>query len=61
MLAAIATRNGESAKITARLDAVISRWKDDQDGANDNGVAEKLDSSTDDEVFDFIGKELGIF
>jgi acyl carrier protein len=60
MLSTIATEDIESADITARLEAVISKWKEAREKMAGVAVAEKLESSTDDEVFDFIGKEFGI-
>jgi acyl carrier protein len=55
------TADEDAAQITARLDVVLAKWKESCDGNAGPGVAEKLESSTDDEVFDFIGKELGIY
>ncbi|MEV0375922.1 SDR family NAD(P)-dependent oxidoreductase, partial [Streptomyces sp. NPDC050636] len=60
MLVAL-TGNDESAQITNRLEVVLSKWKEARERIAESGVAEKLESSTDDEVFDFIGKELGIY
>ncbi|WP_435137881.1 type I polyketide synthase [Actinacidiphila sp. bgisy144] len=60
MLAAL-PGDGESAQITSRLEVVLSKWKETQASDAAPGVAEKLESSSDDEVFDFIGKELGIY
>jgi acyl carrier protein len=61
MLAAISAQDAQSAKVTVRLEAVVSKWKEDREQMDGIAVSEKLESSTDDEVFDFIGKELGIF
>jgi len=61
MLSAVAEESTEAASITARLEAVMSKWKETRERMGDITVAKKLESSTDDEVFDFIGKELGIF
>ncbi|QKG19194.1 type I polyketide synthase [Actinomadura verrucosospora] len=61
LLTGLPAQNGDSARITARLEAVISKWKEAQDRTGGIAVAEKLEASTDDEVFDFIGKELGIY
>jgi acyl carrier protein len=61
LLSAIAAEDVEAARITARLEAVTSKWNEARERMDEIGVAEKLESSTDDEVFDFIGKELGIF
>ncbi|MCX4862352.1 type I polyketide synthase [Streptomyces canus] len=55
------TADEDAAQITARLEVVLSKWKESRDRSAGPGVVEKLESSTDDEVFDFIGKELGIF
>ncbi len=55
------TGDDDSAQITARLDVVLSKWKEARDKNTGKDVAEQLESSSDDEVFDFIGKELGIF
>jgi NADP-dependent 3-hydroxy acid dehydrogenase YdfG/acyl carrier protein len=60
LLSAMATQDVESAKITTRLEAVMSKWKEARQKADAAGIAEKIQSSTDDEVFDFIGKEFGI-
>ncbi|WP_409180804.1 type I polyketide synthase [Amycolatopsis sp. VS8301801F10] len=51
----------ESALITNRLEVVLAKWKEAKDDHAGDGVEEKLESSSDDEVFDFIGKELGIY
>jgi acyl transferase domain-containing protein/acyl carrier protein len=59
MLAAI-SGGDDSAQITNRLEVVLSKWKESQDRLATSDVADKLESSTDDEVFDFIEKELGI-
>ncbi|MGK5638496.1 type I polyketide synthase [Streptomyces sp. URMC 126] len=59
----LATLSGDdaSAQITNRLEVVLAKWREAQERTADTGVEEKLESSTDDEVFDFIGKELGIY
>jgi acyl carrier protein len=61
MLTTMATHDVEFAEITARLEAVTAKWKEARERMDGIAVAEKLESSTDDQVFDFIGKELGIF
>jgi hypothetical protein len=61
MIGAITVPDAEHSKITARLETVMSKWKETREQIDGMAVAEKLESSTDDEVFDFIGKELGIF
>jgi acyl carrier protein len=60
MLSAISAADAESGTITSRLEAVISKWKENRERVDRSAVAEKLELSTDDEIFDFIGKELGI-
>ncbi|MFI0223511.1 type I polyketide synthase [Streptomyces lydicus] len=60
MLSAAAVQGVETALITARLEAVVAKWKEVREGTDEFAVAEQLESSTDDEVFDFIGKEFGI-
>jgi acyl transferase domain-containing protein/acyl carrier protein len=62
MLDQAAKAEGEGAgQITARLESVLARWKESRLGKGRADVSEKLDSSSDEEVFDFLGKELGIF
>jgi hypothetical protein len=61
LLSATTVEETESAKITARLEAVMSKWAQTRQQIDQPGMTEKLDSSTDEEVFDFIGKELGIY
>ena len=47
-------------RVANRLQALLGRWNDQQTPAEDAAVAEKLDEATDDDLFDFIGKEFGI-
>ncbi|WIY03018.1 type I polyketide synthase [Amycolatopsis mongoliensis] len=56
-LAAAGSLNGSTAKVTARLDALMRKWTE----AN-TGVAETadLDEATDDELFAVLDEELGI-
>jgi short-subunit dehydrogenase/acyl carrier protein len=61
MLSAAEGPDGDAEAITSRLEAVMSTWREVQERRAETSVAQKLESSTDDEVFDFIGKELGIF
>ncbi|WP_435138075.1 phosphopantetheine-binding protein, partial [Actinacidiphila sp. bgisy144] len=48
------------ANITARLRVVVSKWMRGQEPAAENTAAQKLESASADEVFDFIAKELGV-
>jgi polyketide synthase 12 len=53
--------NTESDQVVVRLEAILSKWKASrkrEDGAD--AVERKLESATDDEVFDFLGEEFGI-
>ncbi|MFJ5546231.1 SDR family NAD(P)-dependent oxidoreductase [Streptomyces sp. NPDC093225] len=55
-------------RITERLQALLAAWNDARaaadgapvDGADGADVAEALEDATDDDLFDFIGKEFGI-
>ena len=58
MLSAISAQDVQSARIVARLESVISKWKKDREQMDK--ITEKLDASTDAEIFDYIGKEFGI-
>jgi acyl carrier protein len=60
VLSAMTPGDGEAARITARLEAVTAKWKGILRGSNEESVTEKLESSSDHEVFNFIVKELGI-
>jgi hypothetical protein len=60
MLTAALGEDDDAARITARLEAVVARWKEATAGGRAATVAESLESSSDEEVFEFIGKELGI-
>jgi hypothetical protein len=47
-------------EVTARLRAMLSKMGEGRTGdARGSGVAQRLDSATDDEIFEFIHKELG--
>jgi hypothetical protein len=52
--------DSEAARITARLESVMAKWKGIAAGVSREFVTEKLESSSDTEVFDFIVNELGI-
>ncbi|WP_405997989.1 SDR family NAD(P)-dependent oxidoreductase [Streptomyces sp. NBC_00829] len=49
-------------RITERLQALLAAWSEagEPAGADDADVAEALETATDDDLFDFIGKEFGI-
>jgi len=61
MLTSAPVQDEESDRITARLEAVLERWRDVRQRGDGAAVAERLESSSDDEVFDFLGKEFGIY
>jgi acyl carrier protein len=48
------------AEVTSRLQTLLWKWTGARGTAQAPTVADELDSASDDEVFDFIGKELGI-
>ncbi len=61
MLSAAAGTGAEGETITAKLEAIAAKWKGIREAAVPAvDVTEQLESSTDDEVFDFIVNELGI-
>ncbi len=51
-------------QITARLQELLAKWGDGRKAPEDETaaaeVAEEIESATDDDLFDFIGKEFGI-
>jgi acyl transferase domain-containing protein/D-arabinose 1-dehydrogenase-like Zn-dependent alcohol dehydrogenase/acyl carrier protein len=59
ILTATAPEGMNADRVTNRLEAVLAKWKairSEKGGA----VADKLESATDEEVFDFLGEEFGI-
>jgi acyl carrier protein len=60
ILSGIPGGSGSRADVTARLRTVLSKWVSGEDAKQENGAAQKLESATADEVFDFINKELGV-
>ncbi|MFD0444348.1 SDR family NAD(P)-dependent oxidoreductase [Streptomyces rhizosphaericus] len=50
----------DRSRVTARLQALLAQWNDNRGPEDGAGVAEELESATDDDLFDFIGKEFGI-
>jgi acyl carrier protein len=48
------------ADVTDRLRTVLSKWVSGADATPENAAAQKLESATADEVFDFINTELGV-
>jgi short-subunit dehydrogenase/acyl carrier protein len=60
MLSFVAEADPAAAGITTRLEVIVAKWKKTREQTAGIAVAEKLKTSTDDEVFDFIGKEFGI-
>jgi hypothetical protein len=45
--------------VAARLQGFLSKWSDIGVHATKQAVAQKIESASDDEIFDFINKELG--
>ncbi|MCX5401645.1 beta-ketoacyl reductase [Streptomyces sp. NBC_00102] len=60
LLAALPPDGPERAGAAARLGALATNGRGESRPADDDGVAAGLSSATDDELMDFIGKELGI-
>jgi polyene macrolide polyketide synthase len=61
ILSAATAENTASGQIMGRLEAILSKMKASrkrEDGVD--AVERKLESATDNEVFDFIGEEFGI-
>ncbi|GLY44376.1 hypothetical protein Amsp01_103990 [Amycolatopsis sp. NBRC 101858] len=56
-LAAAGSLNGSTAKVTARLDALMRKWTEANTGVTE---AADLDEATDDELFAVLDEELGI-
>jgi acyl carrier protein len=59
-LAGAAPDDEDRGRITARLQALLAQWNDDRGPEDGAGVADEIESATDDDLFDFIGKEFGI-
>jgi len=57
-LATVPAADGGRAAVTARLTALLAKWNEDGDEADD-GIADKIQAASADEIFDFIDRELG--
>jgi acyl carrier protein len=58
ILSAVAPDGVDRLDVTARLEAILREWRDGGDVRDDAGD-QGLETATDDEMFDFIDKELG--
>ncbi|RZS32687.1 acyl transferase domain-containing protein [Herbihabitans rhizosphaerae] len=58
-LAAATDLNGDHARVTARLEALLRRWRDQETQGNDGADEADLDDATDDELFSMLDSELG--
>ncbi|EWC63861.1 Malonyl CoA-acyl carrier protein transacylase [Actinokineospora spheciospongiae] len=58
VLAAVEGEGVDRSRVAARLQALLARWGDD--GAAPDDTTDLIESASDDEIFDFIGKEFGI-
>jgi acyl transferase domain-containing protein/acyl carrier protein len=58
MLASVG--DGGHTKISARLEALLRKWQDNQAGAREAGSDHDYESATDDELFSVLDNELGI-
>ncbi|MFE3329458.1 beta-ketoacyl reductase, partial [Streptomyces sp. NPDC059176] len=54
--------SGQRARVTARLRALLASWSEDGEPESTDGgdITGTIESASDDEIFDFIGKEFGI-
>ncbi|MFG2905891.1 type I polyketide synthase [Kitasatospora sp. NPDC048286] len=59
-LTAAATDEEGRARVAIRLRALAERWAPEEARPEDATVADELEAATDDEMFEFIGKEFGI-
>ena len=59
ILSAMASNDTVRASLTMRLQALLSKWTDVQSATAGPSVTKKLQSATDDELFDFIDQEFG--
>ena len=59
-LDALLSAAGDVPEVTGHLEDLVARWKKRQEKPGGVDVAEGLAAAGDDEIFDFIGKELGI-
>ncbi|MFI0858625.1 phosphopantetheine-binding protein, partial [Streptomyces sp. NPDC021098] len=56
-----ATPDGEDrSRITARLQALLAQWNDNRGPEDGTDVVDEIESASDDDLFDFLGKEFGI-
>jgi NAD(P)-dependent dehydrogenase (short-subunit alcohol dehydrogenase family) len=60
LAAAAGGLNGSTAKVTARLDALVRKWADTTAAAHPDTAGADLDTATDDELFAVLDDELGI-
>ena len=57
MLAAIDADEEQQERITARLQGLLSSWRDTRGSHNGVAVAEQIQSASDDEIFEFLDKK----
>ncbi|MGW2325161.1 SDR family NAD(P)-dependent oxidoreductase [Streptomyces sp. NPDC001700] len=50
----------DRSRITARLQALLAQWNDDRGPEDGADIADEIESATDDDLIDFLGKEFGI-
>jgi NAD(P)-dependent dehydrogenase (short-subunit alcohol dehydrogenase family)/acyl carrier protein len=59
MLAAVSAEDTESARITARMKALMAQWLESRSTPDDAAADRELMDATEDTIFDLIDKELG--
>ncbi|MET7719161.1 phosphopantetheine-binding protein, partial [Streptomyces sp. NPDC005407] len=64
VLGEVSLDDPQRARIASRLQALLARWNERQDGGgeakDDAGVSDRISSATADEIFDFIDNDLGM-
>ncbi|MFW5415667.1 hypothetical protein J0910_03400 [Nocardiopsis sp. CNT-189] len=59
-LDAIAADDTDRTRITTRLEALVAKWKGSAGAADGSSIADRIESASDDEIFDLLGNEFGI-
>jgi candicidin polyketide synthase FscB len=59
LLSEVSPDDAIRSRIAARLQGFLTKWSNNGSGQKSENVAQKIESATDDEIFEFINKELG--
>ncbi|WP_405722913.1 SDR family NAD(P)-dependent oxidoreductase [Streptomyces sp. NBC_00046] len=60
LLAAVGSDDEQRTRITLRLNDMLAKWGDVRVAAEPSAAPKDLDAASDEEIFDFLGKEFGI-